>query len=103
MAFFDEDNKGWFVLARQTLQRVQDWVGSRKVIAVDMDEDSCGESDPCQHDGPLIVTVEGDEKLQIDDASSVEAGVVQAHYFPRKETHFTEYAEGFSEWTAKKQ
>jgi len=80
----------WFA-ARETLHRVKNWVGTRKVITIHVDES----------ENRFVVATEDDDQFDVQDASNVEAGVVQAHYFPRQTTNFTPLADGYMEWAAK--
>ena len=74
-------------------------IGKRKVISAYSKEpdDGCQESYPCHCGGSLVLTLDDGTKIETG-GSTVEIGVIQAHYCPRVKTHWTGYAKGYEKW-----
>lgn len=88
---------------KPVLDKIKREVGSRKVVHVAVkDQGRCIETYPCQHyNTVLVLQMEDESCLEFRDLSSVQIGVIQRHFDPEADGHFTGYAEGYKEWDAK--
>lgn len=76
-------------------------VGKRIVVSTRVQvPHECGERNPCSGHGDLILSFTDGTSLQVP-ATSVEIGVLQKHFLPDEETHFSCYSRGYEEWAAK--
>lgn len=79
------------------LGKIEEMVGDRQVVDVSSKANGCKESYPCSGHGGMLISLNDGTVLNVG-GSSVKIGIVQNHYFPAKETHFSHYAQGYAEW-----